>query len=73
MAARGTIIVVMVRVGRGLFFGFYRDNGRDVGALLHAREQTFFNAVVSPRVSETQKSKNHVLCWEGYGQHLLGL
>jgi len=24
----------------GDIFGFYRDNGRDVGALLHAREQT---------------------------------
>jgi hypothetical protein len=39
------------------FFGFYHDNGRDVGALLHACEQTFFNAVVSPTVSETQKTK----------------
>ena len=71
-AASGAIIVVAVRAGRGLFW-FYRDNGRDVGALLHAREQTFFNAVASPRVSETQKSENHVLCWEGYGHHLLGL
>jgi len=44
-----------------------------VGALLHAREQTFFSAVVSPRISETQKRENHVLCWEGYGHHLLGL
>jgi len=39
----------------GVFFGFYRDNGRDVGALLHAREQTFFNAVASPKFSETPK------------------
>ena len=38
-AASGAIIVVAVRAGRGLFLGgggFYRDNGRDVGALLHA-------------------------------------
>jgi transposase len=48
----------------GDFFGFCCDNGRDVGALLHAREQTFFNAVASPRISETQKSENHVICWE---------
>ena len=41
-AASGTIIIVAVQAGRGLFFLFYRDNGRDVGALLHAREQTFF-------------------------------
>ena len=65
-AASGAVIVVAVRAGRGRFFGFYR-------ALLHAREQTFFNAVASPRISETQKSENHVLCWEGYGHHLLGL
>ena len=39
------------------FFGFYHDNGWDVGVLLHAREQTFFNAVASPRISETQKAK----------------
>ena len=57
----------------GHIFGFYRDNGRDVGALLHAREQTFFNAVASRRVRETQKCENHVLCWEGYDHHLLGL
>jgi len=57
----------------GDFFGLYRDNGRDVGALRHAQEQTFFNAVASCRVSETQKIENHVLCWEGYGHHLLGL
>ena len=55
------------------FFGFHRDNGRDVCALLHAQEQMFFNAVASSRVSETQKSENRVLCWEGYGHHLLGL
>ena len=55
------------------FFGFYHDKGRDVGALLHAQEQTFFNAVASRRVFETQKRENHVLCWEGYGHHLLGL
>ena len=42
---------------KGTFFGFYRDNGRDVGALLHAREQTFFDAVASPSVSETQKKR----------------
>ena len=57
---------------KGTFFGFYCDDGQDVGALLHAQEQTFFNAV-SPRVSETQKSENHVLCWERYGHYLLGL
>ena len=34
-AASGAVIVVAVRAGRGRFFGFYRDNGRDVGALLH--------------------------------------
>jgi hypothetical protein len=72
-AASGTIIVVAVQAGRRRFFGFYHDNGRDVGALLHAREQTFFYAVASPRISEIQKSENHVLCWEGYGHHLLGL
>jgi len=44
-AASGAVIVVAVRTGRGLFFGFRHDNGRDVGALLHARDQTFFNAV----------------------------
>ena len=71
-AANGAIIVA-VRTGRGRFLGFYRDNGRDVGALIHAREQTFFNAVLSSTISETQKSANHVLCWEGYGHHLLGL
>jgi len=58
---------------KGTFFGLYRDNVRDVGALLHAWEQMFFNAVASPRVSETKKSENHVLCWEGYDHHLLGL
>ena len=58
---------------KGTFLGFHRDNGRDVGALLHAREQTFFSAVASLRIPETQKSENHVLCWEGYGHHLLGL
>jgi len=42
---------------KGTYFGFYRDNGRDVGALLHAQEQTFFNAVASSRVSKTQKAK----------------
>jgi hypothetical protein len=73
MAASGAIIVVAVRAGRGHFFGFYRDNGQDMGALLHAQEQTLFNAVASPRVSKTQKSENHVLCWEGYDHHLLGL
>jgi len=57
----------------GDFFLFYRDNGRDVGTLIHAREQTFFNVVASPSISETPKSENHVLCWEGYGLHLLGL
>ena len=35
-AASGVIIIVVVRAGRGLFFGFYRDNGRDVVVLLHA-------------------------------------
>jgi len=35
MAASGTIVVA-VWAGRGLFFGLYRDNGRDGGALLHA-------------------------------------
>jgi len=45
----------------------------DVGALLHAQEQTFFNVVTSSRVSKTQKSENHVLCWEGHGHNLLGL
>ena len=55
------------------FFGFYHDNRRDMGALLHTREQTFFNTVVSPRFSKTQKSENHFLCWKGYGHHLLGL
>jgi len=59
-AASGTIIIVAVQAGRGLFFLFYRDNGRDVGALRHARQQMFFNAVTSPRVSETQKSENHI-------------
>jgi len=72
-AVSGAIIVVAVRARRGLSLLFCRDNGRDVGALLHAREQTFFNAVASPRISETQKSENHVLRWEGYGHHLLGL
>jgi hypothetical protein len=42
-------------------------------SLLHSREQTFFNAVTSLRIFETQKSEKHVLCWEGYGHHLLGL
>jgi len=46
----------------GDFFWILRGNGRDVGALLHTQEQTFFNAVVSPRISEIQKSENHVLC-----------
>jgi hypothetical protein len=73
MAASGAIIVVTVRAGRRQFLGFYRDNRRNMGALLHAREQTFFNAVASPWVSENQKIKNHILCWEGYGHHLLGL
>ena len=54
-AASGAVIVVAVRAGRGHFFRFYRENGRDVGALLHAREQTFFNAVASPKFSETPK------------------
>jgi hypothetical protein len=72
VAASGVIIVVTVWAG-GDCNGFYRDNGQDVGALFHAREQMFFNAVVSPRVSETQNSENHILCWEGYGHHLLGL
>jgi hypothetical protein len=58
---------------KGTFFGFYHDNGRYMGALLHAQEQIFLNAVASPRVYETQKSGKHVLCWEGYGHHLLGL
>jgi hypothetical protein len=49
------------------------DNGRDVGALLHAGEQTFFNEVASPGVSETQKSKTMFSVWEGYRHHLLGL
>ena len=53
-AASGTIIVVMVWAGRGDFFGFYHGNRQDMGALLHAWEQTFFNAVASPRISETQ-------------------
>jgi len=57
---------------KGTCFGFYCDKGRDVGALLHAQEQTFVNALASPTVSETQKSENHVLCWEGYGNHLSG-
>jgi hypothetical protein len=73
MAASGAIIVVAVQAGRGLFFGFYHDNGRYMGALLHAQEQTFLNAVASSRVYKTQKSGKHVLCWEGYGHHLLGL
>ena len=38
-----------------------------MGALLHAKEQTFFNAMASPRLSETQKSENHVLCWDSKG------
>jgi len=44
-----------------------------MGALLHAREQTFFIAVVPPRVSDPKKSENHILCWEGYCHHLLEL
>jgi hypothetical protein len=63
--AANDAIVVSVRAGRGRFFGFYLDNRQDVGALLQAQEQMFFNAVASPRVSETNKSENHVLCWEG--------
>ena len=73
MAASGAIFVVAVQAGRGRFFGFHPVNGQDVGVLLHAREQTFFNAVASRRVPETQKCENHVLCWEGYDHHLLGL
>jgi hypothetical protein len=69
--ASGAIILVAVRAGMD-FFGFYLDNG-DVGALLHAREQTFFNAVASPRIFANKKRENHVLCWEGYGHHFLGL
>jgi len=29
--------------------------------------------VVPPRVSDPKKSENRVLCWEGYGHHLLEL
>jgi len=55
-AVSAAIIVVAIRAGRGLF-KFYCDNRRDVGELLQAREQTFFNAVASPRISEPKKVK----------------
>ena len=54
----------------GDFFGFYRDNRRDVGALLHTQEQTFFNAVASPRVSKTMFSAGKVtatIFWDSKG------
>jgi hypothetical protein len=56
-AVIGAKIVVALREGREFFFKFYCDDGQDVGDLIHAQEQTFFNAVASPRVTGNQKKR----------------
>jgi len=72
MAASGTIIVT-VRAGKGLFLDsivtmdemwvhYFTPESK------HSSMQWCHLGSLKPK-----KSKNHVLCWEGYGHHLLGL